>query len=245
MDTRSWHKYSVYVTVVSTMVICTVVGKVPSARSAVSRGIGYTRRHKGDAWLWGVFVVFSMICIWILADATLPMLLGGYIFGFKRAIFLNLLITNVSGYVAFERGLPHPEGTPGHVSLNHSFDVIRHLPADLSTLEWAEVVLLTRLNPLYPYHFISSLWGGTAIPRSVYMWASFLGFAPYTALITYLGASLPKPSHIFTHTSLSFTPKTLLVGIIGMCLTLVTHLTTSHILQNHRHARKEDLKTVT
>ena len=77
---------------------------------------------------------------------------------------------------------------------------------NFTQLDWFELVTLSRLPPIYPYHMISYFWGTTKVNPLMYATASFLGSLPSITLETYIGSSITsledmgkahkKPYHI-------------------------------------------------
>ncbi len=51
-----------------------------------------------------------------------------------------------------------------------------------------KIVGLTRLSPVFPYVFLNYAFGLTAVRLSDYIWASWLGMLPGTAMYVYIGS---------------------------------------------------------
>ncbi len=51
-----------------------------------------------------------------------------------------------------------------------------------------KIVGLTRLSPVFPYNLLNYAFGLTAVRLSDYVWASWLGMLPGTAMYVYLGS---------------------------------------------------------
>ena len=234
IEPQWWHKYSLYISLILAFVTITLLMRSTHVQRHGIRHL--TRaRHNRNQWIFQIgFVVVGFVFIQILQDATLPMLVGGYVFGFQRGLLLNVVLTTLSGTASFWKGRSGSANLDTLMQEDHTLSSLLQVEDDLTETEWAELIMLTRINPLFSYHLLSIFWGTTHVSYVNYILSSLAGYLPYLTGITYLGSQMPKPHHLFTHSPFSVTPRKAIILVLSVAITIYTHFFMKDLIHNHR-----------
>jgi len=234
IEPQWWHKYSLYISMIIAFV---AIALLMRSKSVQTHGIRYITqaRHNRNQWIFQIgFVVVGFVFIQILQDATIPMLMGGYVFGFQRGLLLNVVLTTLSGTASFWKGRSGSANLDTLMKEDPTLSSLLQVEDDLTETEWAELILLTRINPLFPYHLLSVFWGTTHVSYVNYILSSLAGSLPYMAGISYIGSQMPQPHNLFTHQTFSVTPPKVIILVLSVAITIYTHSFMKDLIHNHR-----------
>ena len=235
IEPQWWHKYSPYI---STILSYATIPLLMSSKPVHTHAIRHlTRaRHNRNQWIFQIgFVVVGFLFIQILQEAPIPMLMGGDVFGFQRGMLLNVLITTLSGTTSFLKGRSGSDNLDTLMQGDKTLSSLLQVEDDLTETEWAELILLTRINPLFPYHLVSIFWGTTHVSYVNYILSSLAGYLPYMTCISYIGSQMPKPHHLFTHSPFSVTPQKAILLVLSVAIMIYTHFFMKDLIHNHRN----------
>jgi len=234
IEPQWWHKYSLYISMIIAFV---AIALLMRSKSVQTHGIRYITqaRHNRNQWIFQIgFVVVGFVFIQILQDATIPMLMGGYVFGFQRGMLLNVVLTALSGTASFWKGRSGSANLETLMQEDQTLSRLLQIEDDLTETEWAELIMLTRINPLFSYHLLSVFWGTTHVSYVNYILSSLAGYLPYLTGITYMGSQMPKPHHLFTHSPFSVTPRKAIILVLSVAITIYIHFFMKDLIHNHR-----------
>ena len=166
-------------------------------------------KRQADAGIMGrlYFVSFVIIMNLVFQDSTIPNLVSGYIFGLGEGVVLTSVGCSLSGIVSFYLSKYKFKDEVNEMIQDYpALKQLQDSEDDFTDMDWFELVALSRLPPIYPYHMISYFWGTTKVNPLMYVTASFLGSLPSVTLETYIGSSMTsledfgsshkKPYHI-------------------------------------------------
>lgn len=145
-----------------------------------------------------IFVMFVILMNLVFQDSTIPNVMSGYIYGFTEGTLLTSVGCSLSGAITFLLSRHLMKDTiEDLVEKEEMFQKIKDREGSFTGFEWFELVALSRLPPIYPYHFVSYFWGITEVNMLTYVLASYVGVLPSIALETYIGTSLQNIQDIY------------------------------------------------
>jgi len=188
------------------------------------------------------YILIVVIMNIVFMNSTIPNLMSGYIFGFKKGTLLTLIGCIISGIISFytsryilkDKILEEVEQQP----------VLSKIKEDeklLTTYDWFELTILSRLPPTYPYHLTSYFWGITDIHVLIFTIGSLIGILPGLSLETYIGYKLTNIKDIFKSKHNIF----ITVGgiITTIIISILIGLKAEEILKNKTTVSKLSNKT--
>jgi uncharacterized membrane protein YdjX (TVP38/TMEM64 family) len=183
------------------------------------------------------YILIVVIMNIVFMNSTIPNLMSGYIFGFKKGTLLTLIGCIISGVISFytsryilkDKILEEVEQQP----------VLSEIKKDeklLTTYDWFELTILSRLPPTYPYHLTSYFWGITDIHVLIFTIGSLIGILPGLSLETYIGYKLTNIKDIFKSKHNIF----ITIGgiVITIIISLMIGLKAEEILKNKTSVSK-------
>ena len=161
--------------------------------SAVAHGNNRVlRRELLDLGVGGVLVLLAVI----LSHAILPFptelvsAAAGYVYGFWGAMPMLLVFWTISAVLAYwlaERfGRPLARRLIGERKLAQAERFVRR--------SGVVPLISVRLIPFVPYNAVCYAAGIVRVPLPRFVWTTFVGIIPLTALVTYLGSRLKEPN---------------------------------------------------
>lgn len=161
----------------------------------------------------------SLTCIYLLAVLLMaPLspfaLAAGVLFGFWWGTFLALLALNMGAALAFliARYLLRQQ-----FSQNFSGNGKMALLAKAMRGDAVTTIAILRLNPIVPFNLQNYVCGATGVRFTRYALGTFVGAAPFTVALVYLGHA---GRQLLTITGLQMEQWTLLLFVVGLVLTL-------------------------
>lgn len=167
--------------------------------SYLKKSLGYLKKqsHKG---IQGrvIFVLFVVFMNLMFQNSTLPNLISGQLFGFKEGVLLTSVGCSLSGIVSFYIARYRFKDTINDLIDSHpSLKALKDSEDTFTTKDWLTLITLSRLPPVYPYHFISYFWGTTNANPFIYTIASYIGVLPAICVETYIGTTLSNLNDVF------------------------------------------------
>lgn len=149
------------------------------------------------------FVIFVILMNIIFFHNTLSNVISGYIFGFKDGLILTMIGNIISGIFSFYLSKYYINKKIVTIVNNSPYlkdfknIIVNH--KHITNYEWFELVVLSRLSPLYSFQIISYYWGITNVPLHIFITGSILGTLPVSIFDTYFGSNLKNIKHLFKH----------------------------------------------
>lgn len=166
-----------------------------------------------------LFICFVVFMNLLFQDDTLPNLLSGQLFGFREGVFLTSVGSSISGIISFYIARYKFKDTVlSLINSNKTLQALKDSEDNFQTEDWYKLIALSRLPPVYPYHFISYFWGITKANPWVYAISSFIGVLPSICVETYIGTKLTNIRDIF---HMNKGGKQIIITIlISVCITI-------------------------
>ena len=200
--------------------------------------------RKADAGLVGrlYFVGFVIVMNLVFQDSTIPNLVSGYIFGLSEGVVLTSIGCTLSGIVSFY--MSRYEFTNEVNKMIQDYDTLKSLQDsedDFTTRDWFELVALSRLPPIYPYHMISYFWGTTKVNPVTYTVATFLGSLPSITLETYIGSSITSLENIGSAHKKPY--HIIVIIVISILVSIGIGYKAESIIKHHKKHKKHKNKS--
>ncbi|MGQ9426672.1 TVP38/TMEM64 family protein [Gilvimarinus sp. F26214L] len=189
----------------------------------------------------GGFILLSsiyVVAILLMAPLSPFPLSAGMVFGFAWGTFLALLALNTGAALAFfiARYLL-PKKVIGAFSRNGKMAVVARAMRGDAVL----AIALLRLNPIVPFNVQNYVCGATGVNFARYSLGTFLGSAPFTVALVYLGYAGRK---LMLATGLQVEQWTLLLFAAGVILTIpMTWLLLRKTIRRIRESRNDQIAT--
>ena len=231
-----WEHYGHYLPMIIVMLLIPVIGMVSMKHTPVKRSlikwIQYGKRGSHKMTYKLGYIILGIITIQLVNDAMIPTLLGGYIFGPIWGSCLSLVMYGISGLISYYHAKKYKEELEPLIKEHETLATLIHAKG-LTSWEWFELVVLSRLPPIYPLHFVSEVWGLTNVNPTIFTVGSLVGCLPFIMILSYMGSRLPHPHHIFSHKSWSLNKNTLMIIIISVILSIIIGYEANHIIKSH------------
>jgi len=186
-----------------------------------------------------MFIAGAIGLVMILGDSMIPNLIAGYVFGPVHGTFLTAITCMITGSISFYLGKRSKDEMLPLIENEETLRRLLAIEGDITDREWFELVLMSRIPPMYPYHFISEFWGITDVPFVPYIGATMLGSLPTFAVYSYIGSRLPTAEHLVSHKHWKI-DKTSLAIIVGcIVVSVVIGREATHIIHNHEKVPPE------
>lgn len=216
--------------------------KHPHLKKQMIRGMSKIETNKNNiSGILGYIILFSVVGL-LSGETFVANLLAGYLYGpFKGTMLMSIIYFIVTigwSYLTPEQALEELE------TFERKDEVINQLikvKDELSDREKIELIMLSRLSPLLPYHMISFMWYSTGISVPMITGASVIGAMPLAFTYCYLGSMFPTPKKVLEHKVHFHTEnmKMILIGgVLTSVLTYGVHEGSRYIIQNHRAVKK-------
>jgi uncharacterized membrane protein YdjX (TVP38/TMEM64 family) len=182
----------VVTTLVGIALAAALVLAIPDLRHAVSAAIhGDTeavRTEIKDLGAGGALVVFVLALIHavVFYPAELLNAAAGYAYGFGLALPLVMAAWMASSVVAY--GIGHAAARPLLYRLAGEERMQRG--EELISRGGVPLLLGLRLFPLMPFSVVCYICGAARVPFPRYLWTTFVGYLPITAVFVYFGSRL-------------------------------------------------------
>lgn len=179
------------------------------------------------------FIVFIVFINIIFLNNTFSNILSGYIFGFKNGIIITILGNILSSILSF------------YISKYYINDKIKTIVYEspylkdfkdliiyensLNFYEWFELVLLSRISPLYSYQIISYYWGITDVPLHIFIMGTLIGSLPMCIFDTYIGSLIKNTDSLFKTDIKTFIMNILLFLLLMIFSSYKIHNIIEHI----------------
>jgi uncharacterized membrane protein YdjX (TVP38/TMEM64 family) len=179
-------------TLIGVVLAAALVLAVPELRHAVSAAVhgdtGAMRAeidHLGAA---GALVVFAMALIHAIVfyPAEILNAAAGYAYGFALALPLVMAAWMASAVVGY--GIGHAAARPVLYKIAGEGRMRRG--ERLISRGGAPLLVGIRLFPLMPFSVVCYVCGAARVPFGRYMWTTFVGYLPITAVFVYFGSRL-------------------------------------------------------
>jgi len=149
-----------------------------------------------------VYVLFVIFMNLIIQQSTIPNIISGYIFGLFKGSILTLIGCIISGIISFYISRkffrkPLLNEIKNNDEVGDDFKEILEIQNKLSTMEWSELIFLSRLGPIFPFHLISYFWGLTDVKNYLFIIFTTLGVLPILIFETYIGTQIINIKNIF------------------------------------------------
>ena len=212
--------------------------KHPHLKQMLIRGMCKIDSNKNHiSGILGYIILFSIVGL-LAGETFVANLLAGYLYGpFKGTMIMSVIYFIVTigwSYMTPEQAL---EELKEFERKDEVIDQLIKVKDELSDREKIELIMLSRLSPLLPYHVISFIWYSTGISLPMITGASVIGALPLAFSYCYLGSMFPDPKRVLEH-KVHFhaeNMKILLVGgVLTSILTYGVHEGSRYIIQNHR-----------
>lgn len=146
-----------------------------------------------------IFIVIVIFANLVLYSSTIPNLLAGYLFGLTKGSILTLIGCAISSIVSFSiGGSMNMEMFKSGVFKNFYKNISNK---SLSQYKKTELVFLSRLAPLFPYHIFTYFWSFVKVDFVSFLVGSLIGILPAIIFETYLGTKLNNIDEIIEDTS--------------------------------------------
>jgi len=179
-----------------------------------------------------LFVFFVIFMNLVLQDSTIPNILSGQLFGFKEGVLWTSVGCALSGVISFYLARYQFRDTvESLIDQEETLKALKDSESDFETQDWIELIALSRLPPIYPYHFISYFWGTTEADVFTYMVASYVGVFPSVCLETYVGCSLSDLNEIYHLKTKG--KKIILIVAISIMVTVAIGFKAESIIKSH------------
>ena len=189
----------------------------------------------GLGW-WGycLFVAVYVLACVLFVPGSLLTLGAGAAFGVVTGSILVSLSATLGATVSFLVGrYLAGDWVARKVATNPTFGVINHA---LEKDGW-QIVLLTRLSPMFPFNMLNYAFGLTRVPLQHYVLASWIGMMPGTLMYVYVGSLAGVAAGTQTRT----TSQYLLYGV-GLLATAVVTLLITRMARQALQKRIEPIR---
>ena len=216
--------------------------KHPHVKHIMIQAISKIEKNKNNiSGIFGYIILFSIIGI-LSGETLVSNLLSGYLYGpFKGTLIMAIIYTIVTigwSYVLSQSALEEIK------QLETKDEVIQQLfqvKDELSERDTIELIMLSRLSPILPYHIITILWYSTGISVPIITGASVIGSLPIGFCYSYLGSLMPNPKEAMEHKlHISYGNYR---SIISLCVAIIAitygiHEGSKYIIKHHRAVKK-------
>jgi uncharacterized membrane protein YdjX (TVP38/TMEM64 family) len=139
-----------------------------------------------------LYIVIAIIAISIFIPSTLFTVSGGFLFSFPIALLYAIIFYIGSSTITFfvTRILLRDyleEKIKENKSLGDLNSVLKS-EKTFTQKDWLELVILTRISPVYPFNLINAFWAITQIDYPTYLIGTLIGVLPTTILEIYIGS---------------------------------------------------------
>lgn len=147
------------------------------------------------------FIIFIVFINIIFFNNTFSNILAGYIFGFKMGLVISVIGNTISSIISFYISKYYLNEKIKKIvfespHLSDFKDLIKYENV-LNNFEWFELILLSRISPLYSYQIVSYYWGVTHIPLKIFITGTIIGSLPICMFDTYIGSLINNMNNIF------------------------------------------------
>lgn len=186
--------------------------KNPKIRNVIKYFVTYLRKNQSPK-TYILFLGFIIFMSVIISNSAIPNLISGMIFGTKIGSILTSIGILISGSISFfiSRYLFKEDLTKNikdNKLLKKYYDKIIDSEKSLGTDKMLELVFLSRLAPVAPFHPFSYFWGVSNVDYWVFLLGT-LGVIPTVIFETYIGSQFSDIDQIFENKT-----KFLHVGIM-------------------------------
>jgi uncharacterized membrane protein YdjX (TVP38/TMEM64 family) len=179
-----------------------------------------------------MFVFFVIFMNLVLQDSTIPNILSGQLFGFKEGVLWTSVGCSLSGVISFYLARYRFRDTvESLIDEEDHLKAMKDSESDFETRDWLELIALSRVPPIYPYHFISYFWGTTEADVFTYMIGSYVGVFPSICLETYVGCSLSDINEIYHLKTKG--KKIILIIAVSIMVTVAIGFKAESIIKSH------------
>jgi uncharacterized membrane protein YdjX (TVP38/TMEM64 family) len=186
-----------------------------------------------------LFVFFVIFMNLVLQDSTIPNVLSGQLFGFKEGVLWTSVGCSLSGVISFYLArYRFRETVDSLIDQEETLKALKDSESDFDTKDWFELIALSRLPPIYPYHFISYFWGTTEADVFTYMLASYIGVFPSVCVETYVGCSLSDINEIYHLKTKG--KKIILIVAVSIMVTVAIGYKAESIIKSHEKVKTKD-----
>jgi len=216
--------------------------KHPHLKKHMIRGMCKIETNKNRvSGILGYIILFSVVGL-LSGETFVANLLAGYLYGpFKGTMIMSIIYFIVTigwSYMTPKQALEELETFERK---DEVIDQLIKVKDELSDREKIELIMLSRLSPLLPFHMISFMWYSTGISVPMITGASVIGAMPLAFSYCYLGSMFPDPKRVLEH-KVHFHSKNTKVIVVCCVLTIIltygVHEGSRYIIQNHRAVRK-------
>lgn len=183
--------------VVSLAAVVLIVGLVllvPPLRSAAGSALsGDTEALRDDlSGLGGVILVLALSAAHaiVMYPAEILDAAVGYVYGFWIGLPLIMVGWMINAFICHQIG--RHAARPALVRV---FGEDRFMTYERAVERGGiTLLLITRMVPIVPFSLFSYVAGSARVPLGTFMWTTFVGYIPLTALFVYLGSRLEELS---------------------------------------------------
>ena len=232
-----WKRYSHFISAGVTFILIPAMLLISLRFKSVKRqfvkGVHTMEKGHGSFSYQLMFIAGAIGLVMVLGDSMIPNLIAGYVFGPVQGTFLTAIACMITGSLSFYLGGRSKEDILPIVEKEETLRKLMAVEDDITDREWFELVLLSRIPPIYPYHFISEFWGITDVPFFPYLGATMLGSLPTFAIYSYLGSRLPTAEHLVSHKHWKVDKTSLAVIVVSIVVSVVIGREATQIIHNH------------
>lgn len=176
--------------------------KHPQIKQYIKTFIIYLRKHKSYK-TYSIFIIFSILTSMLISNATIPNLIAGMVFGTFHGSIITIISVLISGFMSFCMARYFMKDKISEMLRNNPlmdkyYNILIYSESNLSNKEYIELIFLSRLAPIAPYHLFSYFWGVSDSKIWTYLIGS-LGVIPCAIFDTYIGSQIKDIDKIFTN----------------------------------------------
>lgn len=176
--------------------------KHPKIKQYIKTFVIYLRKNKSYK-TYSIFIVFSIITSILISNASIPNLIAGMIFGMFHGSIVTIISVLISGFVSFCIARYFMKGRINYMLRNNIFmdkyyKILIESESKFTNKEYVELIFLSRLAPIAPYHLFSYFWGISDSKTWTFLIGS-LGVIPSVIFETYIGSQIKDIDKIFTN----------------------------------------------
>ena len=217
-----------------------VIMKHPKLKQYFIKFIKYLRNnHSIKGYI--SYIIFIILMSSLISNSTIPNLLSGMIYGtFKGSIISSIGII-ISGCISFLLSKfffkKRIENTlKNNIIFKKYYNIIENSEKNLDNIDYLQLIFLSRLAPISPYHTFSYFWGITDVKFFIFL-VGTLGVIPSTIFETYIGSQFSNIDEIFEKKSKL--KHIIIIIIISIIIGIIIVLIINNILKKKSQIEKK------
>ena len=243
-----WSKWGNIILIVGSLIVIPALLflsiKHPYIKSKLLEFITYLRSNDTIS-SYSIFIMFIVFMSLVTSNTTIPNLISGMVYGtFKGSIITSIGIL-ISGSISFfiSRYLLRDKLTKiikNNPLLKKYYNLIIKSEDKLTDENLLEIVFLSRLAPISPFHTFSYFWGISDVKFWGFL-VGTLGIIPSLVFETYLGSQLDNVNEIFHNKTKIF--HLVIIIIISISIGWITEKLINKMLMKKVNTKTKNLKS--